>query len=525
MSLLLRILKGFSGPAAAGSATAVRAKAATGTATRDGDPDALAERLADRVRRFCDTSELEQARLEIMARVPAPRSAGDAQWLMRRVVLPLIEAYAKKGDARAALRIEQDLHPPLVKRFEDPSHFEACLGMLDAPMHRLGLANAPPMEPLQGGADRLLFFVHNLATDYAHTLLMCELIGAYLQTHPAQASKIGIAGVAGKRVSPAVDSLMQRWDLKVHILQAQDSLHGPTLEAARMLAAGAYDRLIIVSVPVAISYLTGLLPPSRVGWLTMKYQLSCFEHLKHRCSFRSGLRRAQEIDGRRWLQAAPLFSGEVSLKPMGNLSPVLQRARQSNTVLYTINREDKVRNPQFLRRVARILSELGDAVFVWTGREHLAEIDAYFASQGLQDRHLFAGWVVPDDLMQAGDLFLDTPVLSGNVAALATAVGIPVMTDAQAITWVGTFWPAYEAEAGTPAVAHLDALIGPLQAEGITLQCTGGDDFVRQAVRLARDATLRQRFGQALRAFARHYFFDAGRAAEDHFANLRAPIL
>lgn len=525
MGLLLRMFKGFSRSAPAVSGRQGHSVSPPRSDPGDGDYPTRAQRLADKVNALCDAGELEQARQEIMARLPIAHTAEDAQWLLRRAVLPLIEAYAKAGDARGALRVEQDLHPPLVKRFEDQSHFEASLAMLDAPMYRLGLENAQPIEPLQGIADRLLFFVHNLATDYAHTLLVCELIAAYLEAHPEQAVKIGIAGVtAGKPLSPALEALIVRWELEVHILQAQDTLHGPTLEAARMLAAGAYDRLIIVSVPVAISYFTGLLPPSRVGWMTMKYQLSCFEHIEHRCSFRSGVRREVVVNGRRWLQAPPLFSGEVSLKPVGRLGAAMLQARRFNKVLYTINREDKIRNPNFLQRVARILNEVDDAVFVSTGRQQLPEIDEYFATQGLRERHIFAGWVVPDDLMQVGDLFLDTPVLSGNVAALATAVGVPVMTDSQAITWVGTFWPAYESARGTPEVEHLDALIDPLRADGITLQCADDDDFVRQAVLLARDKALRLRFGQALKAFAQRYFFNASRAAEDHFMNLRAPI-
>jgi hypothetical protein len=524
MGLLLRIFKGFSGAASAGKTAAPQATASMRSESGDGDYHARAQHLADKVHALCQADELEQARQEIMARRPVAMTAVDAQWLMRHAVLPLTEAYARAGDARGALRIEQDLHPPLVKRFEEQSHFEASLGMLDEPMYRLGLANAPQIAPLKGAADRLLFFVHNLATDYAHTLLLCELIGAYLEANPTQAVKIGVTGVAGKRVSPALEALIQRWDLEVQVLASEDTLYGPTLEAARLIAAGAYDRLIVVSVPIAISFFTGLLPSSRVGWLTMKYQLSCFEHLKHRCSFRSGLRREQVIDGRLWLQAPPLFGGEVSLKPVGNLSPAIQQARRFKKFLYTINREDKIRSPQFLQRIARILKELDDAVFVWTGRQQLPEIDAYFAAQGLRDRHIFAGWVVPDDLMQVGDLFLDTPVLSGNVAALATAVGVPVMTDAEAITWVGTFWPAYESERGTSEVAHLDALIDPLRADGITLQCLGDEDFVRQAVLLARDPNLRRRFAVALRTFAARYFFNAARAADDHFYNLRAPI-
>lgn len=488
--------------------------------------DARTAALEATVRELCQADELLLAKEAIIARLPAPATAADAQALMRRVVLPLIEACAARHKAGLASQIEELAFAALIKRFEDPTHFSACLSVIDADMHRMGVSDALPMPPLgPNGVQRLLFFVHKLGHDFAHTQLLHDLVSARLATTAQDASLIGFAGVCGPVPSPLIRSLKWRWpDLEVHGLRVHDGLRGPLLEVARLLASGAYDRVIVVSVPIAISYLTGLLPPARVGWLTMKYQLPCFEHLRHRCSFRSGLRREVAVDGRQWLQAAPLFNGPMALNPSSERPPVMDQARRFGTVLYTINREEKIRNPQFLERVARILERVGNSIFVWTGRERLRAIDDFFEARGLQDRHLFAGWVVPDDLLQTGDLFLDTPVLSGNVAALATTLGIPVLTDDQAITWVGTFLPAYVADRGTPGVAHLDALIEPLRAQGILLQCTGDDQYVEQAVRLAKDPQLRRQFGRALEAFAKHYFFDASQSAADHFENLRAPV-
>lgn len=484
------------------------------------------ERLEHELQGLCATGQRATALALVVARCPRPSTAAQAQMLMRRIVLPLVEACAAHGDAAVACQVEQAVFGHLVKRFEDPTHFEVCLGMIDRPMHQLGKIDRLPIEPLAAnGANKLLFFLHNLGNDFAHTLLLVDVVEAYLTIHPALAHTVGVAGVCGETASPAIRGLAARWKIPVHRLQERDGLHGPLQDTAALLASGAYDRVIVVSVPIAISYLTGLLPSSRVGWLTMKYQLSCFDHLRLRCSFRSGLRREQTVDGRVWLQAAPLFNGRTSLSANTDTSPVLKQARHHKIVVYTINREEKIRHPRFLDRVARILERVDGSVFVWTGRERLPEIDAHFAARGLQDRHLFAGWVTPDDLLQTGDLFLDTPVLSGNVAAQATALGIPVVTDSDAITWVGTFLPAYLADRGTAAVAHLDALIGPLQAEGIHLQCAGDDQYVDQAVRLAQNGQLRRKFGQALESFARHYFFDAGRSATDHFENLRAPIV
>lgn len=505
------------------------------TRGRTGGPDrgararsfeAHAQALESHIRRLCDTGQLELALLETVSRLPLPENAEEAQWLVRHVLMPQLEACVARGDASVACRLEQDTYPFLVTRIEDPAHFEACLSLIDGPMNRVGLARARPVAPLgDRPAERLLFFVHNLGNDFAHTLLLRDLLVAYVAGDPRRAASIGIAGVGGDKLSPAIDELKQRHGITVHVLRTRSGLDGPIDVACGLLAEGHYDRLIVVSVPVAVSYMTGLLPPCRLGWMTMKYQLACFDKLQLRYSFRSGVRREQSVAGRRWLQAPPLFTGTVDLKPpTGTLPKAVRDARGRAVVLYTINREEKIRNPVFLRRVARILKATEDAVFVWTGRERLAEIDRFFAAEGLAQRHHFAGWVVPDDLLQAGDLFLDTPVLSGNVAAQAMAAGVPVVTDAQAVTWIGTFLPAYDAERGVAAASELDTMVDALRARGIELQGRDDDHFVAQASALARDPALRRQFAQTLQRFAQRYFFNAASAAEDHFANMRLPL-
>jgi hypothetical protein len=514
--MLVKLLKGLArrGSAEAQNTPLENASAFLGRATA----------LESTVARLCAAGDPRLAFAEVLAGLPSPGTTAEAQRLMRTVVVPLLEACERIGNADLACRIEQDLHQALVKRFEDQSHFEACMSMIDGPLYRLGKAARLGIPDLEGPANRILFFVHNLATDFAHTNLMCDLINAFLQEHPSQASCVGIAGAAGNSASPGIEALRQRHGVAVHILRSDGGLYDPILAAAGFLAAGQYDRIVILSLPVSVSFFTGLLPPSRLAWLTMKYQLSSFDRLAHRCSFRSGLRREIELEGRRWFQAPPLFADHQPLRPLGDLSPVLQAARRFGTVLYTINREEKIRNPQFLHRVTEILKRVDDAVFVWTGRSALPEISDHFADHGLADRHTFAGWVVPDDLLQVGDLFLDTPVLSGNVAARATALGRAVVTDADAITWVGTFLPVYDTERGSPAVSELDLLMQTLEARGIRLQCRGDDEFIRQSAALATDPALRAKFSQTLQAFASRYFFNATRSAEDHFANLRAPI-
>ena len=118
------------------------------------------------LRLLCASGRLKMALDLIVARCPRPTTAEQAQTLMHRIVLPVIEECAMHGDAAVACQVENAIFIPLIKRFEDPSHFEACLGMIDAPMRTLGVGDALAIEPLgPKGATKLLFFVHNLGDD------------------------------------------------------------------------------------------------------------------------------------------------------------------------------------------------------------------------------------------------------------------------------------------------------------------------------------------------------------------------
>lgn len=492
-------------------------------------PDRAEQRgapLEDEVRRLCAKGALDSMGAMLAARLTTPATLGEAQDLMRTVITPAIAACVDHGDSKTACDLESLVaYTRLVKAFEDPEHYEACFDMIDGAMHTLGLRDRAALNTVSTGpVDRLLFFAHNLGTDLAHLTLLCELIDAYLSKRPHEASRIGLVGITGELPSPRVRDLQSRWGISVWMFPEKYRFRDAYLGAARLLGLQGFDRLIVASVPTGLSYLSGLLPPRQLGWLTMKYELTCFSHLRHRCSFRSGVRRSRSVGKTVWHEAAPLFARCEALNPSPRPSQALRDARQFSTVFYTINREEKIRNPVYLERVARILAQVPDSVFVWTGRGRLLEIDEFFSSRGLDRRHIFAGWVFPDDLLSMGDIFLDTPVLSGNVAAQAIAVGVPVLTDGDAISWIATFLPAFEASRGSASLTGLTQEIDTLALGGILLQCRDGDQYVDQAVRLARNPALRKSYGKALQAFARQYFFNAQASAVDHFANLCAAV-
>lgn len=485
-------------------------------------PEAEFQRLRGSLQALCAAGHCRDAAMQFDHQARTPDTPQEAQRSMRELVLPILEGCERVGDAETACKLEELAYGRLIRAFEEPAHYEACFGPIDAALYRLGQRAAKTLPP-QPKVDpsRLLFFVHNLGNDrLAHVQLLADLLEAHLEAQPQDAPRIGIAGCVARELAPRIRRLVERWSLQAWTLPTSTAPDRVLSHAAELAHTEGYGRLVVVSVPVGISFLTGLLE-ERVAWLSMKFELACFDRLRHRCSFIAGERQHRVIAGRDWWAAPPLFSAPTELVASGQVPDALRQARRFGTVFYTINREEKIRNPLFLDAVAAILQRVPDSGFVWTGRHPQPAILEHFASRGLADRQFFAGWVVPDDLLAGADIFLDTPVLSGAVAARAVAVGCPVLTWSDSRSWINFFLPTYRRRSElspTPAIQQIEA-------RGLALECATPADYVDQAVRLAVDPALRADYGVALRAFAAEHFFDRGRSAGAHLANLRSEPL
>ncbi len=483
-----------------------------------------------RVRALSKAGQCAEAAILFDEQVRTPDDPQEAQRLLEQAALPVFEACARVGDVATACAFEERTYRRLIRAFEEPAHYEACFSRVDAPLFQLGRAQRdagacamPAVEAV--GPRRLLFFVHTLGYEsLAHVQLLADLIEAHVEATPEDGVNIGLVGVASGGPGPRVQRLRDRWNVRVWCLPPQLPLHEMYGQAANLVYSEGFGRLVFNSVPVGLSYASGLLG-ERLAWLSMKFELSCFEHLVHRCSFTSGLRQAREVAGRRWLAAPPLFRERAELQGSGQPPAVLQQARRFGTVFYTVNREEKIRNPEFLEAVAAILRALPDSSFVWTGKQRHPGIEAFFESRGLGQRQFFAGWVSPDDLLLGADIFLDTPVLSGAVAARAVACGCPVVTWTDARSWVNFFMPAYRRDRRQGAALPFAAALDRLQDVGLPLECEDRSQYAAHAVRLAKSRALRREYGEALKGFALHYFFDRSRSAAGHIANLRGEPL
>lgn len=508
-------------------ATLGRPKAAqvrTPAVVADDTPSA---ELMSSISRLCASARHREALKIVLGASAAPRSPQHAMAWMQRAVAPILQVCLEADDAATACTLEDYAYRQFVKLFEDPVHHEQCFRVFDAAMHALGRRRRPStgLAAAQApGGRRILFFLHNLSADLAHTNLLLDVLEVSLRESILAAAEIGFAGSEEEGLAPRLARFVNTHGIPVSAVPArQDS--GQAYEAAAALVErGAFARVVVVSMPVGLAYLSGRLGPDQLVWYVMKFELSAFAHLTNRCSFTASSKarsRGEAWDG--WRRAPPFMSSPCALKAVLRPSDISRRLAASGRSFYTINREEKIRNPRFLQVVATILEQVPDALFAWTGKHELADVRDFFEAKGLIDRVLFAGWVDPDDLLSTDAVFLDTPMLSGNVAAKAAALGRPLVTFAGARSWIGVFRRVYESDkaAGTlpdPIVRSMTWLT----ESGSDFECANDDAYAKLAVRLALDLAFRQKYADTLGAFASHYFYDARRWVSDHVENLRA---
>jgi hypothetical protein len=489
--------------------------------------DAIEEARRIAARCECGPAREPARSLAQLIRRWAPPSPDAVQALVHEAVVPALRACVRDLDADAACALETVVYNDLIKRFELPSHYEACLGAMDEPLHQLGvqtLGQSAETLAASDAAQSLLFSFQTLGSSGAHVRLFCNVLNTHIAANPGDAKRFGVIGAIKTKPSAPLRELAARHGLQVHALPMHDSksAYDATIE---VMARGGYDRLVVVAMPIGLSYLSGRLPPSRLAWWSMKFELSCVENLLHRCTLMSAHLPHRRVGNKVWLQAPPMMEFDRTLKP-GH--PLPQRIADAlalgGPIFYTINREEKIKHPTFLAMVSRVLLQVPGSRFLWTGQEELPEVVSHFERSGLGLRQHFVGWVEPDDLLAHGNVFLDTPVLSGTVAARAAVLGKPVVTLADSRSWISVFLPAYAIQRGTELTMTVDEAIGRLEALALRLEARDSDEYVATAVRLATDVEAKRTYAEAIGAFACHYFLSNDEATRRHFANLSLPL-
>ena len=215
------------------------------------------------------------------------------------------------------------------------------------------------------------------------------------------------------------------------------------------------------------------------------------------------------------VSAAQWFAPELTAEA----KRVREQLGPADVVYGSFGREEKLNSPVFIDAVIEILRGQPDALFLWTGRGQLPAIQERLEAAGVAARCRFIGWVNTKLYAQVLDVFLDSfPFPCGFTLYEAMAAGKPiVLFDSPESTTGGInalVAPLFNAGPDSSPEARLAReIFRPQPGTDYYSRPSEAREYVEIAVRLGRDAALRERAGNAARSFVERLMADRARAA------------
>jgi hypothetical protein len=325
------------------------------------------------------------------------------------------------------LELEVKFYNDIVKIEETKAHYEYCFNELDrigklyGDVLQLSMARLQKKSYIADDEEEenvnIMYLLPNLDNDLAHIEFLSQLLAPH---NPAGKVKITIAGYRkrpGAIQSRYISRLANDGILTVALFE--DS-HSGRLSLLEFFLRNKYSQLIIYSIPFQLSAWCRVLGKNRVVWASTKFHLNCFDELYNRIAWGLGGIEEEPSNGSVWKLSAAAPPTESIMDFSPDLRP--------RTRLVTVNREEKIATPVFLNAVAEILKARPSTTFGWTGRRETSMVTDFFRDKGLSSRVKFLGWVDPRAALPHFDIFLDTPHLSGLVAAKAFLAGMPTVS-------------------------------------------------------------------------------------------------
>ena len=333
-------------------------------------------------------------------------------------------------DYDALLNFFIDFYNFFVKSTESFENYTECFEFIEPFGQNYGsyLRGQLPSYSKKSKEDsqKICYFFPSIDNDLAHI----ELFYNMFKEHDSKSElKIFVASFSSvKYKSRYIKELELK--KKIFIMPIELSNNG-LISFLNKFIIHNFSQLVIVSVPYILPVLVRALTPNKVTWLSMKFELNCFTELINRISFHSSTIATSKTGKTKWNRNFLALLNH-NLKYSG--------PKDNNSIkFFTINREEKIRDIEYLESVSQILFEVKNSTFSWTGKTEDPFISNYFKNKGLENRVYFIGWVNPYEIVNNFDIFLDVPKLSGYIAAQYFAAGFPVIHFKNSCSWVDFF--------------------------------------------------------------------------------------
>lgn len=388
-----------------------------------------------------------------------------------------------------------NFYSKVIKINEDPTHYETCFNEINPYLEKYGkiVKNQLP-KVKKSNHIKICYVLPNLDNDLAHI----EVLYSILKNHSNLSNiEIYIAGQSSSRYG-CQSKLITKLTLENNIKIINFSnTHKGLINFLKIIIEERFSQLIIVSVPILLSFFIRALGSNYVTWHTLKFALNCFENLTNGICGYSSL--PEILTQTKWHKNNSILNEQYRWN---------YEFKATNAIKFiTINREEKLKNAVFLEAVKRLLIAIPDSSFDWTGRTNDNFINNYFFEAGLINRVNFIGWVDPLPTLRSYDIFLDTPNLSGLIAASAFAAGMPVVFFKNSRSWV------------TAYANKLDKKIDENNIKNFTLNdvlSNNVDEFVTNVEKIAKNEIARKSRIQNQKLICQDYFFDSISIYSEH---------
>jgi hypothetical protein len=358
-----------------------------------------------------------------------------------------------------------------IKKIEEKKHYEECLTEVEKMSERYGEVikrEAPKHEGELSSA--ICYFLPSIDNDLAHIAILSRI----LTQHKPSDFRILVAGYSSKTDGCSSKLLTElEQSEKIDLIPLKQT-HASLVSFVTWLNRHKVGHLIVMSVPTLIPAFITALGSDRVTWFSSKFELECFPSLTNRLSCCGNEYQVKQIGNSTWHRMP------AALEPTDIPEFKRRKITDGSCRMVSINREEKIKNPDFLKSVVGILRKNTKATFFWTGRTEDITIKSYFKNQGVGNRCHHIGWVNPKEVLNEFDIFLDTPSLSGSVAATAFTAGIPLVTFRNSQSWIEFFEPKF----------HQNIANDETSKYALPLIADNYNDYIKMATSLIKDNNL-----------------------------------
>ena len=338
----------------------------------------------------------------------------------------------EKGDVEAALAIESLLYNPFIKSTETEEHYFKCFARWSLQLQELGRKYNRPLKPDRN--RRSVCFVLHTGVLLGHTEVMFRVIDSWIK----QGIKCELYVAVIQGCQPEFKEMLNKRGIK--LLQPRSRSYGAILAEIRdSLEQRKISTGVWLGPAVLMGYALAMrLSPRQVVWSVKFHPVWVPEVDVHICGGHE-LETTRNYNGHDWTVAQfPLTLDPIANNPV-KVKAIRDLFQPNAIVLGSLAREEKLKSPEFLSAVCKLLARNAQAHYIWTGRSQPEMVLSAFKNAGVMDRCHFVGWVDTNLYAEALDIFLETfPFGCGITGFQSMSHGTPLLSKADADTLYGS---------------------------------------------------------------------------------------